>query len=247
MAGETAEVLRLADAGELAERSASDVLDLLRGIQAEGRVPSLILTGGSIVRQVHARMAAGQGVDWSAVDVWWGDERYLPAGDAERNATTAWEDLLNRVPVDPLRVHEMPASDSGHPDVASAASAYAHEVRRAVDARVPGEPWFDVLMLGIGPDGHCASLFPGHDEVHATGSVVPVTDSPKPPPTRITLTMPVLRRAAHVVFMANGSAKADAVRASVEGTDVDRAPAAGPRGLVSTRWYVDAAAASRLA
>jgi 6-phosphogluconolactonase len=113
-----------------------------------------------------------------------------------------------------------------------------------VERRSPGEPWLDVLMLGIGPDGHCASLFPGRDEVLSAAYVVPVSDSPKPPPNRITLGMAVLRRAQHVVFVATGEEKAAAVAASVAGVGGDpealrRTPAAGPRGLASTTWFVD--------
>jgi 6-phosphogluconolactonase len=226
---------------------AAEVVGELAAVQSAGRVPSLVLTGGSISRRIHAALAdAGGAVGWSRVELWWGDERYVPDDDDERNATQARTDLLTRVPVDPARVHEMPASDREYADVASAASAYAHDVRRWVEGRGSGEPWFDVLMLGIGPDGHCASLFPGRPELAATGYVLPVTDSPKPPPTRITLGMQVLRRARRVFFVATSAEKAEAVAASVRGEDVHRTPAAGPRGLADTTWFVDEAAAGLL-
>jgi 6-phosphogluconolactonase len=185
-------------------------------------------------------------VDWPWVDFWWGDERFVPGGDPERNSRQARVDLLDRLPVNSARVHEMAASDGEHCDVASAASAYAHDLRRSMEPRGPGEPWFDVLMLGIGPDGHCASLFPGRPEIRATANVVGVTDAPKPPPMRISLSLGTLRRAAHVLFVASGEEKAAAVAASVRGNDVDVTPAAGPRGLESTTWYVDEAAARLL-
>ncbi len=108
------------------------------------------------------------------------------------------------------------------------------------------EPWFDVLMLGIGPDGHCASLFPGRPEVDASGVTVAVRDSPKPPPERVSLSMGTLQRARQVWFVAAGEGKADAVARSIGGGDVHATPSAGPRGSVETRWYVDEAAASRL-
>jgi 6-phosphogluconolactonase len=240
-------VVRHATDDEVADDVAAEVVRELAAVQATRRVASLVLTGGSMARRFHVAMARlGGDVDWSRVEVWWGDERYVPGADPERNARQAREDLLSRVPVDPSRVHEMPASDEEHADVASAASAYAHDLRRWVERRGPGEPWFDVLMLGIGPDGHCASLFPGRPELAASEYVLPVSDSPKPPPVRITLSLPVLRRARRVLFVATGEGKADAVAGSVRGEDVAGTPAAGPRGLSDTTWFVDDAAATAL-
>jgi 6-phosphogluconolactonase len=240
-------VVRLPESGGLAAQVAADVIGMLAGVQAAGRAPSLVLTGGTIARKVHAALAGFQeAVDWSHVEVWWGDERFLPSDDADRNSYQAREDLLSKVPVDPRRVHEMPASGGEYVDVASAASAYAHDLRREVESLSPGQPWFDVLMLGIGPDGHCASLFPGRPEVTAAAHVLGVTDSPKPPPMRVSLGMSTLRRADHVVFVATGQEKAEAVTASVRGEDVQAVPAAGPRGMSSTTWYVDEAAAGLL-
>ena len=241
------EVCRLPDVDGVAHRVAGDLVVMLAQAQHAGRTPALVLTGGSVSRAVHAatRELSGQ-LDWGRVDIWWGDERYVPSGDDDRNAGQAWADLLSHVATDRRRVHEMPAADGQYPDVTSAASAYAHELRRAVESRGPGEPWFDVLMLGIGPDGHCASLFPGREELASPAYVLPVIDAPKPPPVRITLGMQVLRRARHVLFVATGAEKAAAVAASVASDDVRATPAAGPRGLESTTWYVDEAAASAL-
>ena len=239
-------VARLADQDSVAERVATVLTEALASTQASGRVPSVVLTGGSVARKVHAAVAEhpdSGSVRWGEVDFWWGDERYVPADDPARNSGQAWTDMLARLPVDPARVHEMPASDGDFSDVASAASAYAHELRRALESISPGEPWFDVLMLGIGPDGHCASLFPGHPELHAKANVVAVVDAPKPPPTRISLGMHALRRARHVMFVAAGEEKAEAAARSVRGADVLSTPAAGPRGLSSTTWYLDEAAA----
>jgi 6-phosphogluconolactonase len=101
-------------------------------------------------------------------------------------------------------------------------------------------------MLGIGPDGHCASLFPDRGEVDSEAVVLAVRDSPKPPPVRITMGMPTLLRARHVVFVATGEEKADAVARSVAGGAVRETPAAGPRGIESTTWYVDDHAGARL-
>jgi 6-phosphogluconolactonase len=208
----------------------------------------VVLTGGSVARKTHAAVAAtaaGSTVDWSRVELWWGDERFVPADDPDRNAGQTWEDLLQHVPVDPDRVHAMPASDDEYADADAAAWAYARDLREAVGPD-PGGTWFDLLMLGIGPDGHCASLFPDRSEVESDADVLGVHDSPKPPPTRITLGLGTLRRAQLVWFVATGAEKADAVSRSVRGEDVVSTPSAGPRGRSATTWYVDDEAAGRL-
>jgi 6-phosphogluconolactonase len=242
------DVVRLPDPDAVAQRVAGDLAGALGSLQAGGRVPRLVLTGGTIVRKVHAALAGTPDVDWSRVEVWWGDERFVPSDDPDRNAGQAWEDLLRHVDVDPERVHAMPASDDEYADADAAAWAYARDLREAAapaDSAGDGT-WFDLLMLGIGPDGHCASLFPGRSEVESDADVLGVHDSPKPPPTRISLGMRALRRADRVWFVATGEEKADAVARSVRGADVVSTPSAGPRGRSGTTWYVDDAAAARL-
>lgn len=230
-------------AGHVADR----VLDLLESAQAARDDVSVVLTGGSIARKVHAAIAGHphrDRVDWSTVSFWWGDERYVASDDPERNAGQAWEDLLQHLPLDPERVHAMPAEDDEYADADAAAWEHGQELRASMPD--PDSPWFDVLMLGIGPDGHCASLFPDHPEVESEADVLAVHDSPKPPPTRISMGMPALQRARHVLFVAASEEKADAVARSVRGDDVTRTPAAGPRGTRTTEWYLDEAAASKL-
>lgn len=243
---DTGQVVRLESPDEVAASVADRVMRLLSDAQSLRRSASVVLTGGSISRKIHSDLPAeADDLDWSLVDVWWGDERFVPADDPERNSDQAREDLLDRVRLAPSRVHEMPSSDQ-FADVAAAAASYAKDLHAAVAGLGPDEPWFDVLMLGIGPDGHCASLFPGRPEVSSDDDVMPVTDSPKPPPERVTLGMTVLRRARHVIFAATGDEKADAVARSVAGGDVLDTPSAGPRGLESTTWYVDSPAATLL-
>ncbi len=242
-------VVRLADSDTVARRVAGDLLTALEAVQAEGRIPAVVLTGGTVARKVHAAVAEAADrdrVDWGSVEFWWGDERYVAADDDERNAGQAWDDLLHHLPVDPDRVHAMPASDDELLDVDAAAWDYAQGLRASFRSVAAGDPWFDVLMLGIGPDGHCASLFPGRAEVESDADVLGVRDSPKSPPERVTLGMATLRRARHVWFVATGEEKAQAVARSVGGDDLSRTPAAGPRGRESTTWYVDDAAAGLL-
>ena len=231
---------------DVAVNVAGVLLERLAEAQTEGRVASWVLTGGSLARRVHRAVAAHADsgtVDWARVDFWWGDERYVASDHPDRNAGQAWEDMLQHLPVDPARVHAMPASDDGFASLEAAAWAHGEALSAWVAGR---DPWFDVLMLGIGPDGHCASLFPGHPGVDADAHVVPVRDSPKPPPERISFGMDTLGRADQVLFAATGDDKATAVARSVAGGDVHQAPAAGPRGSSRTDWYVDEAAAAQV-
>ena len=166
------------------------------------------------------------------MDVWWGDERFLPAGDPERNETQARAALLDLVPLDPARVHPMPATDGpdrrrpgGRPP-----PAYAEELARAARPGHAALPHFDVLMLGVGEDGHVASVFPEHPVHHDTRPVSAVRGSPKPPPVRTTLTLPAINTAEEVWLVASGADKARAVGMALAGAGPEQLPAAGVAG-----------------
>lgn len=237
------EIRRHDDADLLVGDIASALLDRLEAAQARGEVPQVGLTGGSIAEALHrelARRAADSSLDWSRVVFWWGDERFVPADSPDRNARQAREALLDHVAVDPANVHEVPASDA----VATAEDAAA---AYSADLREHGAGAFEVLMLGIGPDGHCASLFPGHPVLGARDAIaVAVHDSPKPPPDRVTLTFETLERSRAVWFIASGEGKAEAVaRALAEDGSVEETPARGVRGE-ETVWWLDEDAASAL-
>ncbi len=228
----------------LATAVAGELLTRLADAQAGGAVPQIGLTGGSIADAVHrelARLSGSSEVDWSQVVVWWGDERFVAPDSPDRNAGQARAAFLSQVGVVLGNVHEMP-STADAPDVEAGAVAYSDEVREH------GSGEFDVLMLGVGPDGHVASLFPGFPQLDVDDRVaVAVTDSPKPPPERISLTFPALNRAASVWFLVSGEEKASAVaRALAEGADVHDCPAAGVTGSAETIWFLDRPAASHL-
>ena len=234
---------------QLAAAFAARLLTRLVDLQSAGRVPAVVLTGGSVAYVVYRAVvdsAARDVVDWSRVDFWWGDERFVPEDSDERNAGQAQRSFLDHLPVDPARVHTMAASDGEYADVDAAAAGYAAELRRHTALDDAAAPVFDILVLGIGQDGHCASLMPGSPALSATGAVVGVRHSPKPPPTRISLTMELLNRATEVWWIAAGQDKAEPVRAAVTGADVTEVPAAGPKGLARTLWLLDRDAAAAL-
>ena len=243
MPGPDREVVVRDDANDLARHVAAALLDLVEQVQAAGDVPDICLTGGTIADAVHrevARQSVGRNVDWRRVELWWGDERYVSSDDGERNAGQARAAWLSHVDLDPDRVHEMPAADEEYVGVMDAAAAYADEVRAHGSGR------FDLVMLGVGPDGHVASLFPGSQQLDADSITVAVTDSPKPPPQRVSLTFPALNRSRQVWFLASGQGKAEAVARALGGADVHDVPAAGVRGQERTVWFLDTDAAAQL-
>src|SRR5262249_41261049 len=159
------------------------------------------------------------------IDLYWGDERFLPSGDPERNETQAREALLDHIDVPAERVHVMEPSDGrfgDNPD--AAAEAYAELLAGKARPEDHGSvPAFDVCMLGVGEEGHVASIFPDSPAVRERQrTVIAVRDSPKPPPTRLSLSLPAIRRSAQVWLMTTGAAKADAVAQALAGTTPDQ-------------------------
>lgn len=250
----TPEIVVEADAGQLAENTAARLLTTLVTALGVRREAHLVLTGGGILEQVMTAVresSARDSVDWDRVHVWWGDERFVPADSDDRNDKAAMATLLRDLPLDPAKIHRMPASDSGYPTPEAAAQAYADELAAAVapqHAQAGDDtPHFDVILLGVGPDGHCASLFPEHPGTYVDdATVIAVHNSPKPPPTRLSLTFRALDAAGEVWFVASGTGKAKAVAMAFSGAGRNQVPAAGPRGRNRTLWLLDHESASRL-
>ncbi|MBA3309365.1 MAG: 6-phosphogluconolactonase [Nocardioidaceae bacterium] len=234
----------------LAESICARLITRLVDVQSSGRVARWVLTGGSIADAVHRAVAASparDAVDWAGVEFWWGDERFLSAGHPDRNETQAWAALLEHLRVDPGRVHPMPDTDTATDDPDRAAESYAAELAAAATPEDHGDvPTFDVLMLGVGPDGHVASLFPERPALYDERAVTAVRGSPKPPPTRVTMTMGTLQRSREVWFVASGGDKAGAVRLGLSDAGAVQVPAAGPRGLQRTLWLLDSDAAAQI-
>ncbi len=240
-----------ADAGVLAQAVAARLIVKLIDAQAARGYAGVVLTGGRIAAAMHRavrELPAADAVDWSRVDVWWGDERFLPDGHADRNETQAREALLDALPLDPARIHAMPPSDG--PDGDDAAAAAARYAEALAAAGKPGHaalPHFDVLMLGVGEDGHVASIFPEHPSSYVVdGTTMSVLNSPKPPPTRISLTLPAICTAEEVWLIAAGPDKAASVGMAVEGAGPVQLPAAGATGAEKTLWLLDRAAAAHV-
>lgn len=247
------EVVVEASARHLAENTAGRVLSTLGAALRRQPVAHLVITGGGILEDVLsalARPVERNSIEWQRVHIWWGDERYVPADSSDRNDLPALAKLFDHLDLDPAKLHRMPASDAGFGgDIEAAADSYAAELAAAVPAELHDEdvPQFDMILLGVGPDGHCASLFPEHPGVYEQdASVIAVHNSPKPPPDRLSMTFPTLDAANEVWFVASGEGKAKAVAMALGGAGRVQVPSAGPRGRHRTLWLIDRAAAANL-
>lgn len=234
------EEVTAASKNALAAVAASRLLDVLAPATAE-RDAHVSLTGGSMgsavldVLAAHDRRAE---VDWSRVHFWYSDERFVERESDERNITPARAALAA---LTGARVHEPWGTEDGTLD--DAAAAYAAELAAAAPAGLPAPP-FDVLFLGVGPDAHVASLFPGRDEIlESAATVLPVRNSPKPPPERVTFTLPIINGAERVWMVVAGADKAEAVVKIRENAASQLAPAAQVRGTLETVLFLDEAAA----
>lgn len=235
---------RAALAASVAARFLTKVVDL---IEDEGEA-HVALTGGSVGIEVLAAIAdspARNSIDWSRVHVWWGDERWLPRDDDERNEKQARRALLDHVPVDAAKVHAFPASDDGL-ELEAAAAAYADELRAAAPE---GEehPRFAITFLGVGPDGHIASLFPEQEGPRVeTAGVIAVHDSPKPPPQRLSLTLPLINTSERIWLVLAGGDKAPALGLALAGASPADVPVAGVLGRKRTVFFIDEAASAEV-
>lgn len=231
-------VVRYRDADDLADRAAARLLRALIGFQADDRVAQLCLTGGRIAQRIYARLAelvVDSELDPARLELWWGDERFVPTDDPGRHAGPTLATLAGRFPLAPSRTHPMPAAD-GVIDAGAAAATYAKEL---------GDTRFDLVLLGMGEDGHVASVFPGHPSGEpANQTVIGVSDAPLPPSEQISLTVSALSRAGQVWFLVSGAEKAPALRRALAGDQ--ELPAARVHGEEVTVWLVDQAAAGEL-
>jgi 6-phosphogluconolactonase len=209
--------------------------------QAESR--HIVLAGGSTPRDLYRKLAREEGIEWKNVHIWFGDERTVPRDHEESNYKMVAENLIAEIAIPETQVHRM----RGEIDPTCAAAEYEAEIERLVPKRGEGRwPAFDLILLGLGEDGHTASLFPDTQALEENTRIVVENVVPQMDTVRITLTDPVLNAARNVLFLASGAAKALALAAVIGG-----GPDAPPAALVrptngELRWYVDRAAASML-
>ena len=238
MSSAPAQVVRYADAAELAERTAARLLATLIEQQVGEHVVQVCLTGGRIAHEVYARLGeivTDSDLDPSRLELWWGDERFVPTDDPERNAGPTLALLAGNFALDPARTHPMPSAD-GVIDAGASAATYAKEL---------GETQFDLCLLGLGPDGHVASIFPNHPSSEPTTQpVIGVSEAPKAPAERISLTIPTLNASRQVWFLVSGAEKSNALARSLAGDT--SLPAARVAGRERTLWLVDQPAATEL-
>lgn len=264
-----------ADFEALAAAGASRMIQRLAKVQQQRGEATVVLTGGNIGISILSAVADSpdrDSVDWSRVNFWWGDERFLPADSPDRNAVQAEEALLKHIDVDRGRVHPFGSADE-YDDVHAAADAYAAELaldsahERSVEGtsgqgnalpqsgdadhdasgRPARIPQFDVLLLGVGPDAHVASLFPDMDGVLSRGrAAVGVENSPKPPPQRTSMTLETINSADEVWMVVAGKDKAGAVGLALAGAAPVQVPAAGTSGRFKTLWLIDQEAAEQV-
>jgi 6-phosphogluconolactonase len=231
-------------AGSVAARFITKVIDI---IEDRGEA-TVVLTGGSMgigILSAIAESSARDSVDWKRVNFWWGDERWLPRGDAERNDKQARDALLDHIAIDETRVHAFAASDDGL-ELDDAASLYAAELSaNATDGS--DLPQFDITFLGMGPDGHIASLFPNRGGIREENlTVISVRNSPKPPPERLSLTLPVINSSLRVWVVVAGADKASALGLTLADVSVHEVPSSGAQGRKRTLFFVDNEAAAEV-
>lgn len=234
------------DSAALAKATAARLITHLTDVLALQGQAHVSLTGGTVgietLRQVASSELAAY-LDWTRVHLWWSDERFLPAGDPERNEVQAEAAWLAEAGIPEANIHRIPALSPEVPTAEEAAAQYATELAQYA-SEGGAAPLFDVLVLGMGPDAHVASLFPDHAGLLVKDqATTPVHDSPKPPSTRVSFTFETINGANEVWIVAAGAEKALAVELGLNRAPLTQAPVAHVRGRAKTLWLLDAAAA----
>jgi 6-phosphogluconolactonase len=223
----------LVDADAVAESAARDLANKLSALIETQQKVSLVLTGGTVGIKTLSQLAPLiKNLDLSKLSIWWGDERFVESNSSERNFVQARDALLSRVQLPSGNIHAIPSTEDG--DLAEAAEAFAN----VVESEAPN---FDVVLLGMGADGHVASLFPGASPIEFGRWVIAVSNSPKAPAQRISLSYEALSSAKEVWFLVSGEDKSNAVSRVFAG---ELLPAGRVTGRSLTKWYMDRAAAS---
>jgi len=233
------------NAEAVAQTAASFIANRIRSVlQTQNRF-CIALSGGSTPKRLHELLAAPpfrEQIDWSKLHIFWGDERYVPLDDTRNNARMAYDTLLNHVPVPEDQIHLM---QTDYPDPAESAHAYERILHRYFD----GQPHsFDLLLLGMGDDGHTLSLFPGTEVVHEMKRWCAAFYLQQQDMFRVTITRPIANASSCVLFLTTGAAKAPALHEVLQGpTNIDLYPSQTIRPEKGElHWIVDEAAAAKL-
>ena len=246
------DAFRLKIVNDLAEicHTAAVEIERMADRTATGANPfTIALSGGSTPRGLHALLAGDPTVrdrlPWPHLHFFWGDERHVPPDHPQSNYRMAYDTLLSLAPVPAENIHRVPAEE---PDAALAAEKYEQELRTFFELKAGQLPRIDCILLGMGPDGHTASLFPGTEALHETKRLVAANWVEKFKTYRITLTVPVLNHADLVIFLVSGAEKAEALKEVLQG---DYRPDRFPAQLIrpdngKLLWIVDRAAAGSL-
>lgn len=230
------QVRRYESAAGVAEAAAEHFVTRMGELIEQQSSVHVLLTGGTVGIATLAAIAAREEshlLDWKNVHFWWGDERYVAADSQDRNAVQARAVLLSKIAIVEANVHEFPATDSLL-DLEQAEHLFSAELLLL-------NPQFDLAFVGMGPDGHVCSLFPGKPRPKAGALVVAEPNSPKPPARRLSFTYEAMNRVGEIFFVVAGSDKAEAV-AQVFDSRAQRLPAAMVSGIQKTIWFIDNAA-----
>jgi len=229
-------VYRLPDANGVAQAAANAFYEKLAEVLRHKPEAHVMLTGGTVGIATLAAIGdheLASTAEFKRVNFWWGDERYVAADSPDRNAGQAQKALFSKISIDTTKIHEFPSTDSGL-TLDEAAIQFANHVARVV-------PTFDIVFMGMGPDGHICSLFPGKQTPPAGLHIIAEHDSPKPPPERLSFTYEALNAADEIWFVVAGSDKQDAVSVAF-GDSPQSLPVGRVRGKTKTVWFVDNAA-----
>lgn len=241
-----AELIVEADADGAAHTLASDAVDVLAAAIAEAGIAHVAISGGSLAtRAVPAMVEFGneRGLDWSRVHVWFVDERFVPRGTDERNATPVVAAMRTATDFPAGQLHIVAASDLGMSLAESAAEYEQRFIRHVAVRDSAGVPSLDLALLGMGPDGHTASLFPGRLPAESSLLVMAIDNSPKPPPQRVTLTYRTLDAAQRCWVFATGEEKRVALALARSGeASAEASPVSRVRARREVRVYADTAA-----
>lgn len=239
------DILTFSDIERLSYAAADYTVKVAQEATASRGRFTIALSGGTTPKKLYGLLATEpyrSQIDWAKVEIFWSDERCVPPDDAESNYHMAHEVMLSKLPLSASQIHRMPADEA---DRDAAAEKYTQEMQRVFGETLPH---FDLLQLGMGPEGHTASLFPHQPSLHEQQRLVMSVTVPKPPPPRLTFTPPLLNAARHILFLVTGGEKADAIQAVLEG---NRQPDEYPAQIVQptqgeVTWMLDNSTAAKL-